>query len=429
MSKDVTDVQTSVKAGVQASTKTDIAIIDQALEDEQTDIKNTSENKVKTKHDYSVIAALAAEDAYRSSKSTILETLGEETGLKGPLKHKSSIEVLGEANFQAYIYHSELDNLLLVAFRGTAGIQDAINDFNSFEKGIAGWLEEVKGNKQNNLNDKIFPSTSNTRVAEGFQKSYVLARSRFIPSLKEQIMALDPGQLSVVFTGHSLGAALSMFALLDVSDEDWFSSVSDQYLIAFGLPELGNVEFNTLFNQQTKNVHKTSYVTYTPSATISGKDIVASVDMGFKRTFPDTLIPKQSYMKINNRYSRLDVHLMGVYIAALGMKNAMFDVNEIYNEIDKCGKKNCYCDMQGVQKITKFLKNHDKNYKSFQRLPSALKAALKIRLKVLKNEPCKCYYRKGICLTVPTATCRGWNETLQMCANKDECTKNSDCTN
>lgn len=94
-----------------------------------------------------------------------------------------------------------------------------------------------------------YKSNPNLLVHEGFFDSYSSIKDQLFNSLMN-ITRSFPFTNEIVFTGHSHGAAISMFASIDVYDSNLFNKTHKISTINFGCPRVGNKEFANYFEKR-----------------------------------------------------------------------------------------------------------------------------------------------------------------------------------
>jgi hypothetical protein len=113
-----------------------------------------------------------------------------------------------------FVAHDDAKKRTFVVFRGTeaTSLKDIVADLRAWQ---SPWQTE--------------PKVPNTLVHNGFQMAY--------QSIKAQLgNALPAGDARLIFTGHSLGAAVATLAAAD-------QRASRPLLLTFGLPRVGNQAF------------------------------------------------------------------------------------------------------------------------------------------------------------------------------------------
>lgn len=121
----------------------------------------------------------------------------------------------------------------VIAFRG------------SEETGLTDWITDLKFIKQ------VYPyagtDKKNIKVHTGFMEAYRSVRDTIMGEAKKKKYK------RIIFTGHSLGAALAMLAALDVQ-----YNVSDKEIVCytFGAPKVGNAEFAKSYNKRVPNTFR-----------------------------------------------------------------------------------------------------------------------------------------------------------------------------
>ena len=136
------------------------------------------------------------------------------------------------------------NNIIYVACRGTSSLKDAIHD-------IQLWRTKCKFLK-------------NTCVHSGFLQQYISIQCNVQEEIRN-ILNNEKKIKSIVFTGHSLGGALSTIAALDFKLKNPKIIVK---CITFASPRVGCPKFAKLFNANVDISHRLVYhrdpVTFAP---------------------------------------------------------------------------------------------------------------------------------------------------------------------
>ena len=151
--------------------------------------------------------------------------------------------LLVNTNTDCEVHVGILDEVLYVASRGTSSLEDAVHDMQI-------WRTKCK-------------FLGGTSIHSGFLQQYVSIQC---PLHEEIRKILDSHKVkSVVFTGHSLGGALSTIASLDFKLKNPNKVVK---CITFASPRVGCKEFARLFNKTMNVSHRIVYhrdpVTFAP---------------------------------------------------------------------------------------------------------------------------------------------------------------------
>lgn len=123
---------------------------------------------------------------------------------------------------------------------GLAYNRDAVIAFRgSEETSIADWITDLKFVKQ----EYPYAGTEkkNIKVHHGFMEAYRSVRDTILAEAKKTKCQ------RIIFTGHSLGAALAMLAALDV---DYNVSGKEYVCYTFGAPKVGNDAFAKSYNKR-----------------------------------------------------------------------------------------------------------------------------------------------------------------------------------
>lgn len=126
------------------------------------------------------------------------------------------------------------DNIVYIAARGTSSIKDAVHD-------LQVWRTKCK-------------FLNNTNVHTGFLNQYLSVQSCIHEEIKKHTE--ENKVKSIVFTGHSLGAAVSTIAALDFKLKNPKKIVK---CITFASPRVGCSKFAKVFNEVIDVSHRVVY--------------------------------------------------------------------------------------------------------------------------------------------------------------------------
>lgn len=102
------------------------------------------------------------------------------------------------------------------------------------------------------------------KVHEGFYAAYANVSSQVLNAMRHLVS--EHPSASILYTGHSLGAALVTFAAVDVQEEINPSNLV--YFYSFGSPRTGNQAFSdhvmTLFPSYFRMTHAADIVPHLP---------------------------------------------------------------------------------------------------------------------------------------------------------------------
>ncbi|EGF82532.1 hypothetical protein BATDEDRAFT_86691 [Batrachochytrium dendrobatidis JAM81] len=146
-----------------------------------------------------------------------------------------------------FIGVQESSETIIVAFRGT----DDMNDWKANIRMVPRatfWLNHMVGTKSRRRFPKFHRSVPppKSRTHSGFHKEYNKVRNAVL-LVMDAVKLLHPN-FKVVFTGHSLGGALSTMAALDYYDKYGGGAIRNAYLYTYGSPKVGNKVFADWFS-------------------------------------------------------------------------------------------------------------------------------------------------------------------------------------
>jgi hypothetical protein len=120
-------------------------------------------------------------------------------------------------DIQGFVGADKSRNIIVIAFRGS--------------KTLANWIANLKFARV----DSPFKECFNCHVHKGFLDDYNSIADDLFKAVNE--IRAKTGIKRVLVTGHSLGAALALFAAVDLVIHDGFA---EPVLYAFGMPRVGN---------------------------------------------------------------------------------------------------------------------------------------------------------------------------------------------
>ena len=104
-------------------------------------------------------------------------------------------------------------------------------------------------------NYDIHPSRE-AKVFDFFYEHYVDEfRSSYLDQMRAIVNSEEYSGYKIVFTGHSLGGALTLHAAVDGIISGLFTS-HDVIIYTFGQPRIGNIEFNDLYLNGVKEFYR-----------------------------------------------------------------------------------------------------------------------------------------------------------------------------
>ena len=147
------------------------------------------------------------------------------------------------ATFGIVAYNAQT-NMIVCSFRGSANINN--------------WIANI------DFLQTPYKQVAGAQVHRGFFGAYQGMSSQVIGAVRS-LLAEHPNA-SLLFTGHSLGAALATFAAVDVKEE--LNPKGQAYFYTFGSPRTGNVAFTDYVAAQYPNyfrvVHAADTVPHLP---------------------------------------------------------------------------------------------------------------------------------------------------------------------
>jgi len=120
-------------------------------------------------------------------------------------------------DIQGFVGLDKSRKIIVIGFRGS--------------KTLANWIANLKFARV----DSPFKECNNCKVHKGFLDDYNSIADELFKAVNE--IRSRTGITRVLITGHSLGAALALFAAVDLVIHDGFAQ---PVLYAFGLPRVGN---------------------------------------------------------------------------------------------------------------------------------------------------------------------------------------------
>ena len=133
-----------------------------------------------------------------------------------------------------FVTYNSVDNEIVVSFRGTNGA-DFLN-----------WMTNIVYYRVQ------YEDLVGSQVHSGFYTAYTSVSGQ-VRSAVKNLLAAHGSNTPILFTGHSLGAALATFAILDIKKNLNPSGTLKFY--SFGSPRIGNQVFTDYFMQTLPNVY------------------------------------------------------------------------------------------------------------------------------------------------------------------------------
>jgi len=135
-------------------------------------------------------------------------------------------------NTFGYIGFDWENNRIVLAYRGT--VPDSLTN----------WITDLEVSKQ-----VPYEGVPNAAVHEGFYTAYEAVKDQMMNGLTTLTDTYP--HVPIYITGHSLGAALSILAAVDIADN--FPD-NELYMYNYGDPRVGNQVFSNFFSTKVPNV-------------------------------------------------------------------------------------------------------------------------------------------------------------------------------
>ncbi|KAL5035325.1 hypothetical protein RTP6_003039 [Batrachochytrium dendrobatidis] len=182
-----------------------------------------------------------------AQKTSLLESKMSSCQVSTELSNQLSKYMNYAAGICKFIGVQESSETIIVAFRGT----DDMNDWKANIRMVPRatfWLNHMVGTKSRRRFPKFHRSVPppKSRTHSGFHKEYNKVRNAVL-LVMDAVKLLHPN-FKVVFTGHSLGGALSTMAALDYYDKYGGGAIRNAYLYTYGSPKVGNKVFADWFS-------------------------------------------------------------------------------------------------------------------------------------------------------------------------------------
>jgi len=176
--------------------------------------------------------------------------------------------VFSNGTTDSFGYAGITSDMVLFSFRGTV-VTDLKNWISDLESAVG----------------VPYKNVPNAEVAFGFYEAYLDVEQQVI-NAAETLTSTYPN-LPVVFVGHSLGAALTILAALDIA-EQLNLDASNLYVWNFGDPRVGNDVFHSYFQTKIGNTFRS----------VNQADIVPHVPpqlLGFHHVATEVWYPNNVY--------------------------------------------------------------------------------------------------------------------------------------
>jgi hypothetical protein len=188
-----------------------------------------------------------------------------------------------KAGTQGYTGYHPAEKAIIVAFRGSSNIPNWVNNIKAYQR--------------------IYPGCSGCKVHAGFDDSYHSLSGVIIPAV---VSLYKKYKAEIVVTGHSLGAAMTTLAALDIQAK---TGIKVGRFYNFESPRMGNQAFAEYFAQQVPSAYRLTHY----------KDVVVHLPpmalglSGFIHFAPEIWYnsPSTSYTQCNTAESNKCANSMG----------------------------------------------------------------------------------------------------------------------
>ena len=239
------------------------------------------------------IAKYAAEIVYRIEDAAYLNTLK----INYPSELKVLKEIYNENDFPIFGSITESSKAIWICFRGTQTSLDITQDLkiqqqNYFNNNISSHQIELK----------IFGDNVKPLIHKGFMEIYMSLREEILDTLRKR-----HSNKPIIVSGHSLGAAISTIAGLDLARNNYSVVVYN-----YASPRIGDQVLSDLINNNVKVFRVVNTADVIPNLPLSVTPNFEDVDKpynythcGILKTFTD------------NWLSILNNHLIPIYMKGL----------------------------------------------------------------------------------------------------------------
>jgi len=208
-----------------------------------------------------IVALLLSQNAYKADNvEQIYDGDFKKDFLKSLSKPWETVLVAGEPSSElvSKIFVNKVAKVAVISQRGTKNTENIKADINFFKTPCK-------------LQNAVYG-----KVHTGFYNTYLLNQEQIVNGIDQYVQE----GYRIVFTGHSMGAALAMLTALDVATKyqnDDFVKKNNPIIITFAGPKLGNSEFNAAVNSFYPQDKIVRYVTRWNSLGTSTYDRVSTV--------------------------------------------------------------------------------------------------------------------------------------------------------
>ena len=168
-----------------------------------------------------------------------------------------------ESDTQVWIFWDREKRLVVVSYRGTeqTAYKDLLSDLNLIPTNVT--YDEGRLYKSDSTTDD-----DDSWVHRGFLEAFLSVAAEVREVVVQQIGSKEPGEWTVITTGHSLGGALSTLSAYELASKSHESGVFVEVKnVTFGSPRVGNKAFAEAFDALVPTCYRFA----------NAKDAIASV--------------------------------------------------------------------------------------------------------------------------------------------------------
>ena len=201
------------------------------------------------------------------------------------------------------IFSSHNDTVLWIAFRGSQTTDDWKVDFNLNQQSFLKY-----SNKSRNTQEHFLSSIKIRGVTPHIHKGFVTLYQNIRKQIFDIIKEYDSNKIKIVVTGHSLGAALSTLAGIDLIKNGYKNSI----VYNFASPRVGDNYFAELVDDSIKLYR-----------IVNSSDLIPTLPLSVEPNFEIPTKPlmyshcgKALYFS-DNWFSLINNHLMPIYMKGI----------------------------------------------------------------------------------------------------------------